>query len=209
MPQFATPQDARIQEVIESWRETAASEVDAIMAWLDMLDPSLCQDNPPAMFYGRTAELVGWISEHHPGLDPAPIQDVYAVVTEWHNGRNAARVPDALFTQLEEAMMVLNVMEAAIRKRLTTDDSATMPTKDDDADAQLAPDDGQCWVSATEIKRERGIAKGTLTKWAKTNPEIRRDATLADRERLKTPNLVHVWNERLIRNKLGSDTDDE
>jgi len=83
---------------------------------------------------------------------------------------------------------------------------------DDDggSDAQsVVPDDGQCWVSAAEIKREHGIAKGTLSKWAAANPEIRRDATPADRERLKNQNVMYVYNERLVRNKLGPDTDDE
>ena len=54
------------------------------------------------------------------------------------------------------------------------------------------------WASSTEIKERYGVGTGQLSKLAKKNPKIRRSATIADRERLKNPKLLYMYDKRLI-----------
>lgn len=126
MPHFDNNADRMAADTIARWKATAASAVDDIGGWRDHARERIYRGGWPTTppdFFAITTNLTGWLTQHHPKIDPSPLADIYSAVTAWYEDHGDERVPDqlALFATLERAMIALNAAEQVILGRTNGD----------------------------------------------------------------------------------------
>jgi hypothetical protein len=123
MPTYAGDDDRFADMSIQEWKRTAVDQIDDIRGWRQApVDRALHEGwpDPPANFFTQTSYLCAWIRQHHPNIDPAPLEKTYRAVTLWHADQSAKRISsqNELEATLDLAIMRLQSVERAIAGRM-------------------------------------------------------------------------------------------
>jgi|WetSurMetagenome_2_1015567.scaffolds.fasta_scaffold24980_3 hypothetical protein len=122
MPTYGSKDDRITYMSILEWKQTAIDQVDDIRGWRQAPIRRALDEgwpDPPDNFFSQTSYLCGWLRQHHPGIDPAPLEKIYRAVTLWHTDENAKRIASQseLEAMLDLAIMRLQSVERAIEAR--------------------------------------------------------------------------------------------